>query len=124
MSTGVIPFRNLIDMGIWRKPMSFKFSDAERADLQRIHDALAPMHETLSQTIRWSVRIVHLLIFTKGMLPKLAAMIQGLQGSEVYDIPSLAAPEPGLMELRRPFFLHAHVESRGKGRRQAQQVAR
>jgi len=80
-------------MGEWRKPRTFKFSEAESAMLLRIHESLAPMHENESQTVRWSVRIVHFLIFTKGMLPKLAAMIQGLQGSEVYDIPTHAAPE-------------------------------
>lgn len=98
-------------MGIWRRARSFKFSEAESAMLLQIHESLAPMHENESQTVRWSVRIVHFLIFTKGMLPKLAAMIQGLQGSEVYDIP-IRQGEPE----KKPRAPKRHLETVWVGR--------
>jgi hypothetical protein len=93
-------------MGEWRTPTTVKLSEQERADLQRIHDALAPMHETLSQTIRWSLRMIHSLMFTPGSLAKLDAMLQGIQRSGMYDTP---AQEQGAG--RKP-------------RRQAQRIAR
>ncbi len=88
-------------MGVWRQPVTVKMSDAERAELQRIHDALAPMHETLSQTIRWSLHMIHLVMFTPGMLTKFAAMLQGIQSRQVYDFPTHAAPEQPLPTAAR-----------------------
>lgn len=74
-----------LDVGEWRKPLTVKLSDAERAKLLAIHEALAPMHENLSQTIRWCVAQMHFLIFTRGMLAELIAAIQGLQRSFLSD---------------------------------------
>jgi hypothetical protein len=68
-------------------------SEQERANLLRIHDALAPMHENLSQTIRWCVAQMHFLIFTRGMLAELVAAIQGLQRSSLSDA-AARAEEP------------------------------
>jgi hypothetical protein len=70
-------------MGVWRRTASFKFGDEDRANLLAIHEALAPMHENLSQTLRWILKIMHMLIFTRGMLGELATMIQGFPRSTV-----------------------------------------
>jgi hypothetical protein len=80
-------------MGIWRRARSFKFSEEESAMLLRVHEALTPMHETESQTIRWCVRMMHFLIFTRGMLAELAGMLQGIHCSNVYDDSVHTAPE-------------------------------
>ena len=80
-------------MGIWRRARSFKFSEEESAMLLRVHEALAPMHETESQTIRWTLRTMHFLIFTRGMLAELVGAIQGTKRIEVYDDSVHTAPE-------------------------------
>ncbi len=66
-------------MGEWRKGLTVKLSDAERTNLLQIHKSLAPMHENLSQTLRWCVRVTHILIFTEGSLQLLLIAVQGSQ---------------------------------------------
>jgi hypothetical protein len=95
-------------MGIWRRARTFKFSDEESAMLLAIHESLAPMHETESQTVRWLVRTMHMMIFTPGILPRVNKALQGLQRGTVFAFPAPAAQEQ--VEGRKP--------------RQAQRIAR
>lgn len=66
-------------MGEWRTTVGFKFSNDERQCLLEIHQALAPMHENHSQTVRWMVRVMHKLICIEGSLQILLAAMQGSQ---------------------------------------------
>jgi hypothetical protein len=63
-------------MGIWRKTFPLKLSDAERMSLMRLHDALAPRYESLSQTARWAFWMMEFVVCTPGMLARFVRMFQ------------------------------------------------
>ena len=71
-------------MGEWRQTMHCKVSERERQQLVDIHNGLAGMHENLSQTLRWAIRVVHILMFTEGSLQLLLMAAQGSQCGHGY----------------------------------------
>ena len=105
-------------MGEWRKARTFKFSEEESAMLLRIHDALAPMHETESQTLRWTLRVMYVLIFTEGSLQVLLMAMQARQGKTVYDnAEQLSLQLAGARAYERPRIRVAALQTNTRGGR-------
>jgi hypothetical protein len=65
-------------MGIERKTTSWRPSDETRMQLKAIQVLLAPMAETVSDTLRIVIDLVFRWFFTPGTLQGIVATLQGL----------------------------------------------
>ncbi len=71
-------------MGEWLQPKSFKLGRERERKLAEIQEALHPFVENRSQTMRWVIDTMHILIFRQGILENLTRAMQGLLRNTAY----------------------------------------
>lgn len=80
-------------MGEWLQPKSFKLGPDRERKLADIQQALEPFAVNRSQTLRWVIDTMHILIFRDGILQGVTRAMQGLLRSTAsYPVSVPAAP--------------------------------
>jgi hypothetical protein len=66
-------------MGEWVKTRTFRLTDETMRQMQEIQDAFAPFFGNATDTLRGVVSMFHSLLFGRGILERVAGVLQGLQ---------------------------------------------